>query len=194
MKLPAVDNAPAMQGLYVYDFGDWTAVGCTAAEIAMLLEDKNQNTGTIYRIHRAYPDGRMELKGVSAERWQLESGMFFYRDDLDAARLDFQGLCLAADDDAPPCRAFLQLADRTAAQPFGRYVTALVYPSEFEDDMAAWLVSRNYMGGDRVEGGISHVTDFYAEQKDVLERRQLWSRASTPARLPGEIRAERRAG
>lgn len=194
MKLSEVQNAPALQGLYVYDFGDWTAVGCTAAEIAMLLEDKHRNTGTIYRIHRASPDGRMELKGVSADRWQLESGLFFYRDVLDAARQDFQGLCLAADAEPPPCRAFVQLAERSAAQTPDRYVTALVYPSEFEDDMSAWLLSRNYLGGDRVEGGISHVSDFYAEQRDVLERRQLWSRTSTPARTLDEIRTERRAG
>lgn len=194
MKLLAIENGPALQGLYVYDFGDWTAVGCTAAEIAVLLEDKQQSAGTIYRIHRAYPDGRMELKGVSAERWQLENGMFFYRNDLDGARLDFQSLCLAADADPPPCRAFVQLADRTEAQPFDRYVTALIYPSEFEDDMAAWLLARNFMGGDRVEAGISHVTNFYAEQKDVLDRRQLWSRASSPARLPREILADRRVG
>jgi hypothetical protein len=194
MKLSAVENAPELQGLYVYDFGDWTAVGCTAAEIAVLLEDKNRNSGTIYRIHRAYPDGRMELKGVSAERWQLESGIFFYRDDLDAARRDFDTLAALADTDPPPCRAFLQLADRTAAQADGRYLTAAIYPSEFEDDVAAWLLKGGFAGGDRVEGGISHVSDFYAEQKDVLNRRQLWSRASSPARLPGEILAERQAG
>lgn len=194
MKLPAVQNAPAMQGLYVYDFGDWTAVGCTAAEIAILLEDKRQSSGTIYRIQRAYPDGRMELRGVSAERWQLESGMFFYRDDPGAARRDFQALATLAETNPPPCRAFLQLADRTAAQADDRYVTVLVYPSEFEDDIAAWLLERDFAGGDRVEGGISHVSDFYAEQKNVLDRRQLWSRTSSPARLPGEILADRRVG
>ncbi len=78
MILPHVDNPPRLCGLYVYDFGDWTAVGYTAEEIAILLDDVTCRGGTVYKIHRATPDGRMELRGVSPRRFNLESGMFFH--------------------------------------------------------------------------------------------------------------------
>ena len=38
MKLPELSSPARYQGLYVFDFGEWTAVGYTAEEIAALLE------------------------------------------------------------------------------------------------------------------------------------------------------------
>ncbi|MBI5864983.1 MAG: hypothetical protein HZB38_10850, partial [Planctomycetes bacterium] len=153
---------------------------------AILLEDPRYRDGTIYRIHRAYPDGRIELKGVSADRWQLESGMFFYRESLEAARRDFEQLCSAGRTHTPPCRTFVHLTDRTAAAPLQRYVTAVIYPSEFDDDVAAWMLKIGFAGGDVVEGGVSHVTNYYGEAKHVLEREQLWSASSGVSR-PAEV-------
>ena len=48
MKLPRVENTPKYQGLYVYDFGDWTAVGYTAGEIAILVESERYRGGKAY--------------------------------------------------------------------------------------------------------------------------------------------------
>ena len=105
MNLPHVKDPQRLRGLYIYDFGDWAAVGYTAGEVAILLEDERYGGGKVYRIHRAWPDGQMELQGVSAERFRLESGMFFHRTDLELARADFEALRSAADKTPPPCRA-----------------------------------------------------------------------------------------
>lgn len=189
MKLPQLDAADQYQGLYVFDFGEWTAVGYTAEEIAMLLESEQYAKGKVYRICRATPDGQMELRGVAHERFLLESGMLFNRESEDAARDDFATLRQLAEQTPPPCRTFLHLADRGEDAEFARYVTALIYPAEFDDDIASWLLALDYAGGDTVEGGPSHVTNYYEDRAEVLERVQLWSRKSTPSRSHNEVMA-----
>ena len=185
---------PPQAGLYVFDFGDWTATGCTAAEIALLLESEQYRAGKVYRIHRVSPDGRMELRGVPNERFQLESGLLFFRNDAAAAAADFQTLTALAEQTPPPCRAFVQQADRGAEAEANRYVVALVYPAEYEDDIAAWLLELGYAGGDSVEGGPSSVTNYYHEAKDIVARRQLWSREAVPSRERDELFAALRVG
>lgn len=189
MKLPSITDAQRLQGLYVYDFGEWTAVGYTAEEIAVLLEEPRYRDGKIYKIHRAWPDGRMELRGVSRRRFQVESGMFFYRQELEPARADFAALRGAAERTPPPCRAFLHLADRSPNAGSLRFVTALIFPAEYEDEIGNWLSAIEFYGGDLAEGGISHVTNYYEEHNEVLERQQLWSRAAIPSRSPQEVLA-----
>ena len=77
-------------GLYVFDFGDQVAVGYTADEIAVLLESEKYADGKVYRIHRALPDGTMELQGVPREKFHCEDGLFFYRADDGQARQDLE--------------------------------------------------------------------------------------------------------
>ncbi len=185
MKLPPVQDAPRYAGLYVYDFDAWTAVGYTAEEIALLLESEATRGGRIYRIVRASPDGTMELRGVPPERFQLESGLFFNRASLQDAREDFARLGEIGA--GAPCRAAVQLVDRGAGAEGWRYVTALIYPAEYEDDVAQWLLRADYGGGDYVEGGISAVTTFYHESHQVLERAQLWSQGAIPSRGRDEL-------
>jgi len=189
MNLPLVDQPERYHGLYVYDFGGWSAVGYTADEIAVLQESEAYRGGTIYKIHRATPDGRFELRGVSPERFRMESGMFFYRGALEEARRDFAELRAAAQSAAPPCRAFVHLSDRGVAAGPTRYVTALVYPAEHEDEVGQWLLAVDYRGGDTAEGGISHVSNYYAEEKTVLERQQLGSQPTVASRSPDEVLA-----
>jgi hypothetical protein len=187
MKLPKLDNPQRYRGLYVFDFGEWTAVGYTAEEIAVLLESDAYCAGHVYKIIRVTPDGQMELRGVSAERFQLESGMFFNRDELSAARTDFAELCGYAEALGAPCRAFVHLADRGEIEGVPRYVTALIYPAEYEDEMGRWLLDWPHAGGDTVEGGISHVTDYYSEDKAILESHQIWTGHAVPARGAEEV-------
>jgi hypothetical protein len=189
MILPKLDDASRLRGLYIYDFGEWTAVGYTAEEIAILLEQETYRGGKIYRIHRAQPNGQMELRGVSAERFGLESGMFFYRNDLEAARADYEALRIAARNTQPPCRAFLHLVDRSAEAAPRRYVVALIFPAEYESDIGRWLSAIEYAGGGLVEGGISHVGNYYQEQYTILERQQLWSHPAIPSRSPEQVLA-----
>lgn len=210
MHLPRVSQPQRYRSLFVFDFGDWTAFGYTAEELALLLEDPRYAAGRVFRIERAYPDGRVELRGVSRERFHLEAGMFFYRADRAAARADFDQLVAAAQTRPPPCRAFVHLVDRGTAPGDGatpaldrasapaspaadacpqraRYATALIYPAEYDEDMAAWLLELGYAGGDTVEGGISHVTNYYEDARTILARRQLWSTKSYESRASDEV-------
>jgi len=187
MKLPTIDEPTRYRGLYVVDFGDWTALGYTADEVAVLLESQAYQSGKVYKIVRAMPDGQMELRGVSAERFQFESGMLFNRASLEAAREDFAGLSQLGQSQGAPCRAFIHLADRgEAAQP-ARFVTALVYPAEYEDEMSNWLLEAGFEGGDMAEGGTSHVTNYYHEAETVLDKQQLWSQPAIPSRSPEDV-------
>ncbi len=187
MKLPVLGQPQRYRGLYVFDFGEWTAVGYTAEEIAILLESEAYRAGKVYKIVRARPDGYMELRGISAERFQLESGMFFNRNDLDAARADFEGLRRLGQTQPPPCRAFIHLADRGVHPGVFRYVTALVYPAEYDDEVGQWLAEAGYQGGDVAEGGISHVTNYYDQAKVILEREQLCGQSAIPSRSAAEV-------
>jgi hypothetical protein len=188
MILPHVNNPHRLRGLYVYDFGEWTAIGYTAEEIAVLLEHESYRGGKVYKIHRASPDGQMELRGISPQRFKLESGMFFCRSELEPAQADFAELRAAAEKTPPPCRTFLHLVDRLTDGP-QRYLTALIFPAEYEDEIGNWLSAVAFGGGDLAEGGASHVTNYYGEEKRILDRQQLWSRPAILSRSPQEVLA-----
>ena len=73
MKLPKLQDSEKYVGLYIFDFGDHTGVGFTAQEVAELLESEKYKDSKVYKIHRAYPDGKLELKGVQPRLFQLEA-------------------------------------------------------------------------------------------------------------------------
>lgn len=186
MILPKFDQPDRYAGLYIFDFGDWTAAGYTAEEIAVLLESEQYSDGQVYKIHRVSPDGSMELRGISRNRFRMESGIFFYRNELNLAHNDYAALQRSAEKTPPPARTLLQLADRGGdANP--RFVTALIYPAEYEDEISRWLIDLDFEGGDFVEGGISCVTNYHQEDKTILERTQLWSRRTLNSRSADEI-------
>jgi hypothetical protein len=187
MKLPGLEQPQRYRGLYVFDFGEWTAVGYTAEEVAVLLEHEVYRDGKVYKIVRAAPNGQMELHGVAAQRFQLESGLFFGRDNLPAAQADFAELVRLGQAQGAPCRAFVHLADRGAHAGTARYVTALIYPAEYEDEMAQWLNAAGYHGGDLAEGGSSHVSNYHATEKTILQRQQLWNHPATQSRSADEV-------
>ncbi len=180
MKLPAVDNPPRYQGLYLFDFGEWTSLGYTADEIAVLLEDPQYAEGRVYKVHAASPDGQFSLRGVSRERFSQESGMMFYRAERADAERDMADLEALAEENLPPARAFAHLADRGEAAGPARYVLGLIYPAEHDDEFGRWLLDADYQGGDFVEGGPSVVSNYYDDQPRVLRRAQLWSRHGEP--------------
>jgi hypothetical protein len=176
IALNVANEPPARKaevGRYVVDFGHETVAGFTAREVAELLESEQFQRAKVFRIHNAYPDGRMEMVGVSNLRFHAEDCFLFYRHSMDTARSDFDALRDAALRQPPPCRARVQLT-RWSDEP-GRCVTALLYPAEYGDEMSAWLVRIGYQGGDTVEGGVSHAAG-YAAMQDVivLDRLQLW--------------------
>jgi hypothetical protein len=191
MNLPPLDaaaDASRYCGLYVFDFGEWTAVGYSADEVAMLLESEQYRDGKAYRIVRVSPHGRWELQGVPTERFHFESGVFFYREALDAAEADYEVLREMASRAAPPCRCFIQLSELPTGldEHTGdtderlRYVTALIYPAEFDPEMSRWLLRADFNGGDSVEGGVSMVTRYRDARPNVMRREQFWSETSGP--------------
>jgi len=170
MQAPA--DAPRGVGPYVVDFGDQTGVGLTAREVGELLESERNRHIRIYKIHQAYPDGRMELVGVSHARFGLEDCFIFYRSNAADSRADFEALGRAARQTPPPCRARVHLSELPgAATP---HVVAILYPAEYADEMSAWLSGIGYDGGDLVDAGVSHAGGYLEAQPIVADRLQLW--------------------
>ena len=177
MHLPHLEHPERYGGLYVVELGDFVNVGYTAEEVAMLLESEQYRGAKVYRIHRAYADGRMELAGVQLKRFGLESGMLFYRRELAEARKDYDGLRRLAEAQPPSCRLRLALAalGEQAAMP---YATFLAYAAEQDGEVSAWLLEHQVAAGDAVEGGPAALAAAQADG-DVIESTQL---AAAPGR------------
>lgn len=160
-------------GRYVVDFGHETVTGFTARQVAELLESEQFRQIKVYRIHHAYPDGRMELVGVPNVRFDAEDCFLFHRTTRDAAQADFDVLRDKASNQPPPCRARVHLT-RLPGEP-EQHVTAILFPAEYDNEMSAWLLRIGYAGGDTVESGTSHAGN-YAAMHDavILDRLQLW--------------------
>lgn len=185
MKLPQLQNTEKYAGLYVFDFGDHAGVGFTAEEVAELLESEKYRDGKVYKIHRAYPDGRLELKGVPAATFSLEAGMFFYSNDMEASRRDFKALVSLAVRSAPPCRAKVHLARFSE----GKFAVALIYPGEYDAEISSWLLAGGYKSAGLAEGGVSAVQQYYDRQPEILERHQLFGQSELISRTGSELLA-----
>jgi hypothetical protein len=178
MKLPKLQKPEKYVGLYIFDFGDHAGVGFTAEEVAELLESEKYKHGKVYKIHRAYPDGRLELKGVPAQTFQLEAGMFFYSSALETARGDFKKLVGLAVETAPPCRAKVHLAKYND----DKFAVALIYPGEYDDEVSSWLLDGEYKTSSAAEGGIEAVQRYYDYKPEILDRHQLFGKYASKSR------------
>jgi hypothetical protein len=185
MKLPKLEKPEKYVGLYIFDFGDHVGTGFTAQEVAELLESEKYKNRKVYKIHKAYPDGRLELKGIPAEIFQLEAGMFFYSNDLDTARQDFKALVDLAVRAAPPCRAKVHLAKYSD----DKCAVALIYPAEYDDEVSSWLLDGRYRTTGAAEGGINAVQRYYDQSPKILERHQLFGKTETISRTGQELLA-----
>jgi hypothetical protein len=185
MKLPKLRNGKKYVGLYVFDFGDHTGVGFTAQEVAELLESEKYKDCKVYKIHKAYPDGKLELKGVPAETFQLEAGMFFYSGDFETANQDFKNLVDLAVSSAPPCRAKVHLAKYND----NKFVTAIIYPAEYDDEISCWLLDGEYKTAGAAEGGIETVQRYYNQKPEILDRHQLFGETVFESRTGQQLLA-----
>jgi hypothetical protein len=183
MKLPELEKPEKYTGLYIFDFGDRAGVGFTAEEVAELIESERYREGKVYKIHRAYPDGRLEIRGVPAETFQLESGMLFYSTTQEQAKGNFKGLVNAAVVAEPPCRAKVHLA-RYAGD---KFAVVLIYPAEYEDEISSWLLARDYRAAGAVEGGTGAVERYYHDAPEILERHQLFGARESISRTGDEL-------
>ena len=185
MKLPEIKNPDKYVDLYIVDFGDRSGVGFTADEVAQLLESEKFKNVKVYRIYNAYPDGRMELKGVPNEIFQFEAGMFFYEFDETITQGDFKRLINSAVSTVPPAKAKVHLAKYDNA----KFVTALIFPAEYNNEFSRWLINIDYKTAGPAEGGIEAVKRYYADKPAVLERHQLFGRQKFESRTGAELLA-----
>ncbi len=185
MKLPKLENPRKYTGLYIFDFGDHTGVGFTAQEVAELLESEKYKNGKVYKIYNAYPDGKLELKGVPAETFQLEAGMFFYSSAVRTASKDYKKLAALAVKTAPPCKAKVHLAKYNAES----FATALIYPAEYDDQVSTWLLDGEYKTAGPAEGGTEAVQRYYSSKVEILQRHQLFGRSQYQSRTAAELLA-----
>ena len=185
MKLPKLQKPEKYVGLYIFDFGEHVGIGFTAEEVAELLESEKYKDGKVYKIHKAYPDGKLELKGIRAEIFQLEAGMFFYSSDLERARGDFKGLVNLAVKAAPPCRAKVHLAKYND----DKFVTALIYPAEYDDEISSWLLDSEYKASGAAEAGSEAVQRYYDYEPQILDRHQLFGKSESISRTGEELLA-----
>jgi len=185
MKLPELQKPEKYVGLYIFDFGDHAGVGFTAEEVAELLESEKYKHGKVYKIHRAYPDGRLELKGLPSQTFQLEAGMFFYSSALETARGDFKKLVGLAVGTAPPCRAKVHLAKYSN----DKFAVVFIYPAEYDDEVSLWLLDGQYKTSGAAEGGIEVVQRYYDYKPEILDRHQLFSKSESISRTGSELLA-----
>ncbi|MBC8481904.1 MAG: hypothetical protein H8D47_04485 [Planctomycetes bacterium] len=183
MKLPQIKNGEKYVSLYVVDFGDHCGVGFTGCEVEELLESEKYADVKVYKIHNAYPDGRMELKGVRAETFSLESGMFFYAADQRTADRDYNSLVALAIRTQPPCRAKVQLAKLAD----DKFVTAYIYPAEYDDEISKWLLDGEYRAAGFAEGGFSAIEGYYAAKPEIIETHQLFGSSDDISRTGQEL-------
>jgi len=185
MELPKLEKPESYVGLYVFDFGDHTGIGFTAQEVAELLESEKYRDGKVYKIHNAYPDGKLEIRGVPAGIFELEAGMFFYSSDLETGRLDFKQLVDLAVRTAPPCRAKVHLARYDDE----RFVVGLIYPAEYDDEVSSWLSAGRHQTSGAAEGGVGAVQRYYDRQAQILDRHQLFGESESVSRTGEELLA-----
>ncbi|MBW8016424.1 MAG: hypothetical protein FVQ82_09570 [Planctomycetes bacterium] len=169
MNIPTIENPNKYTGLYVVDFGETSSVGFTAVEVAELLESEKYADIKVYKIHGAYPDGKMELKGVPSGIFQLEMGMFFYAGTESTSEKEYDNLVALAETTLPPCRAKVELAKITD----DLYTTAIIYPAEYNDEVSSWLIEIDYSTSGAAAGGIEAVTSFNEQKTKTIQSHQL---------------------
>jgi len=190
MELSKLQKPEKYVGLYIFDFGGpqgqaHAGVGFTAQEVAELLDSEKYRHGKVYKIHRAYPDGRLDLRGVPAQTFQLEAGMFFYSQDFETARKDYKTLVGLAVKIAPPCRAKVHLAKYSD----DKFAVALIYPAEYDDEVSSWLLDGDYRTAGAAEGGTGAVQRYYDSAAEILERHQLFAKSEPMSRTGEELLA-----
>jgi len=183
MQLPLTDQPDQYVGLYVIDFGDQCAMGYTAEEVALLLDSDQFVEVKVYKIHRAQPDGTMDLHGVTHALFNLESGMFFHCRDENSGRRSYEDLLDNYADQPPPCRVQLQLVQ----SPEGKLVIGLIYPAEYDNEMGHWLADIGFNIAGSVDAGISQVSRYYSDDFEILEKQQLWPVKSLQNRSREEL-------
>jgi hypothetical protein len=111
--------------------------------------------------------------------------MFFYCRELETARRDFKTLVNLAVKSASPCRAKVHLAEYND----DKFVVAIIYPAEYDDEVSSWLLDGRYKTSGSAEGGIEAVQRYYDNQPQILDRHQLFGKSEQISRTGQELLA-----
>jgi hypothetical protein len=111
--------------------------------------------------------------------------MFFYAADEQTARDDYRRLTDLAVTSVPPGRAKVHLARYDDE----KYVTALIYPAEYDEEFSRWLLDNQYRTAGAAEGGAEAVERYYEQAPEVLERQQLLGRLAFESKTGEELLA-----
>jgi len=185
MNLPELQNPGKYVGLYVIDFGDHAGVGFTASEVAELLESEKFSDIKVYKIHNAHPDGRMALRGIRRDIFQLETGMFFHSTDFDTAQQETNRLVELGENTAPPGRAKIHLTKYGDSE----FAAALIYPAEYDDEFSRWLLEADFSTAGPACGGIEAVQNYYSRPGEILRRHQLFGESAYKNKTGDELLA-----
>ncbi|MHC4639910.1 MAG: hypothetical protein ACYTBV_20825, partial [Planctomycetota bacterium] len=86
---------------------------------------------------------------------------------------------------APPCRATVHLAKYND----GKFVTSLIYPAEYDDEISSWLLQGKYKTNGAADGGIQAVQKYYDFKPRIIDTQQLFSRSALMHRTGEELLA-----
>jgi hypothetical protein len=86
---------------------------------------------------------------------------------------------------APPCRAKVHLARYNE----GKFVIALIYPAEYDEEVSGWLLEGGYKVAGAAEGGIEAVQRYYDDKPQVLNKHQLFGKFELASRTGEELLA-----
>jgi len=109
--------------------------------------------------------------------------MFFYSNELATARRDFKQLVGLAVTSSPPCRAKLHLAQYSD----DKFVVALIYPAEYDDEISSWLLAGQYKTSGAAEGGTGAVQRYYDYGPEILDRHQLFGKSDLVSRTGEDL-------
>ena len=109
--------------------------------------------------------------------------MFFYSADAETAKSDFERLISIVRKNPFVCRAKVHLAK------YGddKFVTALIYPAEYDDQVSRWLLDVEYKTPGAAESGTSAVQRYYDTTPTFLKKEQLFGRPSVISRTGQDL-------
>jgi len=68
-----------------------------------------------------------------------------------------------------------------------KYVTAIIYPAEFDDEFSSWLLEGQYKTSGPAEGGVEAVQRYYTQEPEILDRHQLFGHSEDISRSGQEL-------
>lgn len=166
MRESELSGTTPQPGRFVVRLRGATQQYLAAHEALELLDQDAHAVLEIFRVHRAYPDGRLDLVGVTPAALREVDGMLLLCDNAGQARAEYDGLIAAALRSPPPCRIDMRFAH---ARDFdSSHVVAMTYSAACGEGVAQWLVAVGFDSGARMDASPSHRRRFESALSQVI--------------------------